>query len=429
YESLWVRLAKPYSGDTYGMHLPLLAGTEVAIAFEEGNPDRPYIAYALHDSRHPDHVTQANNKRNVIRTPANNKLRMEDERGKEHIKLSTEYGGKSQLNLGHLVDGSREQRGEGFELRTDQWGAIRAGKGIFISAEGRERAGSEQLDMQEAIAQLENARSEAQGLRHAELADIEKQTALLNETLKALKQQAVLISAPSGIAQVTPGSVQLSAGENLIATSGADGDISIGKSFRVAVRETLSLFAQRLGIKLLAAAGKVEVQAQSDAMDLLAQKQLTVASQDDRVVVTAKTELLLNCGGGYIRLKDGQIELGGPNNVLLKTAVVQRMSAASLNVPLPALPAVGPAVLELDLRDLDMSPVAHAAYTLTFEGGSVITGQLDENGYARHDDVPDEPANVHYELPPSKPEPQWDPWRSMLDESDIWVGTITGGNN
>ncbi|MCG8182346.1 type VI secretion system Vgr family protein, partial [Brenneria goodwinii] len=67
---------------------------------------------------------------------------------------STEYGGKSQLNLGHLVDGSREQRGEGFELRTDQWGAIRAGKGIFISAERRERAGSEQLDMQEAIAQL-----------------------------------------------------------------------------------------------------------------------------------------------------------------------------------------------------------------------------------------------------------------------------------
>ncbi|WP_121514278.1 type VI secretion system Vgr family protein, partial [Brenneria goodwinii] len=43
YESLWVRLAKPYSGDTYGMHLPLLAGTEVAITFEEGNPDRPYI--------------------------------------------------------------------------------------------------------------------------------------------------------------------------------------------------------------------------------------------------------------------------------------------------------------------------------------------------------------------------------------------------
>ncbi|WP_249719022.1 type VI secretion system Vgr family protein, partial [Proteus faecis] len=126
YESMPVRLAKPYAGDTYGMHFPLIQGTEVAIAFHEGDPDRPYIAHALHDSRRPDHVTDKNNTRNVIRTPANNKLRMEDKRGEEHIKISTEYGGKSQLNLGHIVDANRDKRGEGFELRTDSWGAIRA---------------------------------------------------------------------------------------------------------------------------------------------------------------------------------------------------------------------------------------------------------------------------------------------------------------
>lgn len=100
YESMPVRLAKPYGGDTYGIHFPLIQGTEVAVAFHEGDPDRPYIAHALHDSRHPDHVTEANHTRNVIRTPANNKLRMEDKRGEEHIKLSTEYGGKTQLNWG-----------------------------------------------------------------------------------------------------------------------------------------------------------------------------------------------------------------------------------------------------------------------------------------------------------------------------------------
>lgn len=44
-----------------------------------------------------------NHTRNVLRTPANNKLRMEDRRGEEHIKLATEYG-KTQLNSGHLVD-------------------------------------------------------------------------------------------------------------------------------------------------------------------------------------------------------------------------------------------------------------------------------------------------------------------------------------
>ncbi|WP_350307809.1 phage baseplate assembly protein V, partial [Photorhabdus viridis] len=37
-ESLWVRLARPYAGDTYGFHWPLLIGTEVAIAFEGGDP-------------------------------------------------------------------------------------------------------------------------------------------------------------------------------------------------------------------------------------------------------------------------------------------------------------------------------------------------------------------------------------------------------
>ncbi|HBV4311867.1 TPA: type VI secretion system tip protein VgrG, partial [Klebsiella pneumoniae] len=140
FESLWVRQSRPYAGDTYGLHLPLLAGTEVAIGFEDGNPDRPYIAGVLHDSAHGDHVTIRNDKRNVLRTPANNKIRLDDERGKEHIKLSTEYGGKSQLNLGHLVDSDRRPRGEGFELRTDSWGAIRAQKGIFISADGQVQA-------------------------------------------------------------------------------------------------------------------------------------------------------------------------------------------------------------------------------------------------------------------------------------------------
>lgn len=156
-ESMPVRLAKPYGGDVYGFHFPLIQGTEVAIAFHEGDPDRPYIAHALHDSRHVDPVTEKNSTRNVIRTPTNNKLRMEDKRGEEHIKLSTEYGGKTQLNLGHNVNAQRELRGEGAELRTDKWVSIRGGAGVFISADKQPSAGDRMLAMEEAIAQLENA--------------------------------------------------------------------------------------------------------------------------------------------------------------------------------------------------------------------------------------------------------------------------------
>ncbi|MCG8190871.1 DUF2345 domain-containing protein, partial [Brenneria goodwinii] len=161
-----------------------------------------------------------------------------------------------------------------------------------------------------------------------------------------------------------------------------DGDISIGKSFRVAVRETLSLFAQRLGIKLLAAAGKVEVQAQSDAMDLLAQKQLTVASQDDRVVVTAKTELLLNCGGAFIRIKDGQIELGAPNNALLKTPVVQRMGSASIEPPvLPQFNHVADYNIRFLMTDDMDKPYVKTDYIAYFPDGTYTKGTTDMQGY------------------------------------------------
>ncbi|MBJ9838855.1 type VI secretion system tip protein VgrG [Citrobacter freundii] len=337
YESMLLRLAKPYGGDTYGIHFPLIQGTEVAVAFHEGDPDRPYIAHALHDSRHPDHVTQENHTRNVIRTPANNKLRMEDKRGEEHVKLSTEYGGKTQLNLGHNVDAGRALRGEGFELRTDQWGAIRAGKGIFISADRQELAGGLQLDMHEAVANLQAALQDAKGIRSAaekakaELADIERQKALLMESMTDLKKQALLFSAPAGIAQVTPASIQLSSGENVIVTSGADTDVSVAKKFRLSVKETISLFAQWMGIKIFASKGKVEIQAQGDAMDLLAKKTLSIASKDEQVIITAATELVLSCGGAYIRLKDGEIEVGAPGSVRVKSIGIQKMAPAILN--------------------------------------------------------------------------------------------------
>ncbi|OSI13739.1 type VI secretion system Vgr family protein, partial [Neisseria dumasiana] len=102
-ESRPIRLAKPYAGPDYGQHFPLHEGTEVMLSFVQGNPDRPYISGVMHDSSHPDHVPADWNTRNVIRTWANNKLRMEDKQGQEHIKLATEYG-KTQLNLGHIVD-------------------------------------------------------------------------------------------------------------------------------------------------------------------------------------------------------------------------------------------------------------------------------------------------------------------------------------
>jgi type VI secretion system secreted protein VgrG len=280
-ESLWLRLARPYAGDTHGLHLPLICGTEVAIAFEQGDPDRPYIAHALHDSRHPDHVTllRSDYKRNVLRTPANNKLRMEDDRGKEHIKLSTEHSGKSQLNLGHLVDNEKDKRGEGFELRTDGWGAVRAGRGVFISADEQTKAQGKQLDMSAAVGRLQNAGDQLErisadaAISRADPADVQAQLDLLKQDLDALKSSVLLLSAPDGIALTSGKHLQLAAQENLMVNAGGHADISVVKKMFMGIGQGLSVFVRKVGLKLISNEGPVSIQAQNDRLELLARRE------------------------------------------------------------------------------------------------------------------------------------------------------------
>jgi type VI secretion system secreted protein VgrG len=338
-ESMPVRFAKPYGGDKYGFHFPLIQGTEVAIAFHEGDPDRPYIAHAMHDSRHVDHVTEANSTRNVIRTAGLNKLRMEDKRGEEHVKLSTEYGGKTQLNLGHNVNASRVLRGEGAELRTNDWVSVRGGKGVLLTADAQPDVGSKMLEMDRAVEQLTQALTLARSLQaavkgaKATVSDIDSQKTL-NDSLKYLNMPGMLASAPAGIGILSPETVRMASGGSSIGLmSGKNTDISTGQSFTVAASEAVSLFAQAAGMKMYAGAGKVDIQAQADAMNVSALQDITVASGQGSVKVNASKELILSCGGAYIKLSGGNIELGCPGNILLKAANVNQTGPATLDTP------------------------------------------------------------------------------------------------
>ncbi len=236
-------------------------------------------------------MTEANNTRNVIRTPANNKLRMEDKRGEEHIKLSTEYGGKTQLNLGHNVDANKTQRGEGFELRTDKWGAIRGGKGLFISADTQPGASGQMLEMDDAIAQLEQALTLARSMSKAAQTakatpgDTDFQQAL-NKSLSKMKAPGIVISAPDGIGLVSPKAIRVASGnESIAVVSGGNTDISSGKSFTVSARDTVSLFAQSTGMQFFAGNGKVDIRALADELAASAQKDVTITSTEGKVTV------------------------------------------------------------------------------------------------------------------------------------------------
>ncbi|MEA0484170.1 type VI secretion system tip protein VgrG [Escherichia coli] len=392
YESLWVRQSRPYAGDTYGLHLPLLAGTEVSIAFEEGNPDRPYIAGVKHDSAHTDHVTIQNYKRNVLRTPANNKIRLDDERGKEHIKVSTEYGGKSQLNLGHLVDAGKQQRGEGFELRTDLWGAVRAKKGIFISADAQDKAQGQVREMAPAMAILDGAQSQMKSLStdaqtaNADPADLSSQIALLQQSVKDLTQAAILLSAPKGMAIASGEHLQLAAAKNVIANAGNNADVGVVKNMFIGVGQALSVFVRKAGIKLFANKGAISVQAQNDLMELLAQKSIVITSTEDEIKITAKKKITLNGGGSYIRLDACGIEAGTPGEYNVKAGYYGRKPKAKLTPELMAFPVIesGEFNAKFLFTDDDGLPYANTKYIACFSDGTQKEGITDENGYTEN---------------------------------------------
>ncbi|MGU5742221.1 type VI secretion system Vgr family protein [Klebsiella pneumoniae] len=325
YAYLWLRLAKPYAGDTYGFHSPLIDGTEVAVVFDGGDPDRPYIAYALHDSEHPDHVTSENHTRNVWRTPANNKLRMEDKRGEEHIKLATEYG-KTQLNMGHLVNGQREKRGAGFELRTDEYGAVRAAKGLFLTADEQAKAQGPVLEMAPAINQINQANSQMQALNSAAeaagalICDINTQINFVTDKIKDLQSAVLLGSAPQGVALTSGEHLQLSSTRNTMINAGQHLDIGAMKNLSVTVEKALGLFVHKEGAKLVANQGNIEIQAQHNTMSLFSEKQLTVTSSEDEIIISTPETLTLNGGGSYLRLSKNGIEHGSSGEFIMKTS-------------------------------------------------------------------------------------------------------------
>ncbi|WP_428984040.1 DUF2345 domain-containing protein [Pantoea agglomerans] len=384
FESLWVRQSRPYAGDTYGLHLPLLAGTEVAIGFEDGNPDRPYISGVLHDSAHGDHVTIRNYKRNVLRTPKNNKIRLDDSENQEHIKISTEYGGKSQISLGHIVDSERKQRGEGFELRTDSWGAIRAQKGMFITADGQAKAQGQVLEMEPALARLSAALVEMESLAasaqqaQALAADVSRQQKLLKQKIEQLHEEVILGSAPKGMVLVSGEDMQLSASENLMLTAGKQLDIGAQKDFTLAAGKQLSLYS-REGAKLFSSNNDIDIQAQGGNITTWS-TQDTHISSGKKLVVTAQDELTLICGGSYIKIKGGNVEIGGPGKLLIKNTGIKKAGSGSMQSAMKSFEPESFDEKFIIRNALTQEPLPGKAYKITMPNGTVVTGITDALG-------------------------------------------------
>ncbi|ENC0944690.1 DUF2345 domain-containing protein, partial [Escherichia coli] len=350
--------------------------------------------------------------------PANNKLRMEDRRNEEHIKLATEYG-KTQLNSGHMVDSQGQLRGKGTELRTDEWGTLRAGKGLFVAADAQAKAQGEALDMEAALKeidrlnlqlqQLENAAERAQALK----ADIDSQIQMFEQRLKPLNE-AVLFSAPEGMALTSGEDMQLAAGQNLAVNAG--GDISTGTmgNLTALAGERLGLFARTGQLSLKSGEGAVDVQAQNGSMRLFAEKKLTLSSASD-ISFAGKKRITLIGGGSYLRLEAGKVEYGTTASYLRKVKRTMTAAAQSMSMAFPRMSTSHIYSAIYRLLDKHGNILVNIPCRLTTPSGQTVTGYSDNEGrsvpvYTRQQ----EDVELHFFV--KKPQPEETMW--FVGEND-----------
>ena len=79
--------------------------------------------------------------------------------------------------------------------------------------------------------------------------------------------------------------------------------------------------------------GAVTVQAQNDELQLNALKDATLTSSAGKVTIAAKEEILITCKGAYIKLSNGEVEIGSPKVVRVRAPlVVGGVKSAGVNM-------------------------------------------------------------------------------------------------
>ena len=437
--SCWIRVAVPWGGANWGHQYLPRVGQEVLVEFLEGDIDRPVVMAGLYNGSHrpptysgagslPANRTLAGIKSKEYKGNGYNELLFDDSTGELRAKLSSEHG-KTQHNQGYLIhprsEGKGQPRGEGFEQRTDKAGAIRAAQGLLLSTEAKAGASGKQLDREGALGQLDAAFALAQSLADSaaqqnadktetgkERQDAEGKAKAkgtqwhLKQALAAWEkgsntdpehkggakeqpdeagQQPILVaSAVAGIGITTPQSATFATGQNFDQVSARDTNQSTARRWIHNVGQSISLFVQgvkdKTAIKLYAARGKVEVQAQDGPMAVTGQKRVVLTACKSVQLWNAKKEILVTSGGGYIRIANGNIDIHCPGTVSVKGATHDWSGPSSMNPPLPKFNQGDFDRTFRLLNPLDGQPVANTRFRITRGDGSVVEGRTDAKG-------------------------------------------------
>ncbi|OTG88318.1 type VI secretion system protein [Acinetobacter sp. ANC 4558] len=334
-DSAWVDVLTPWAGEGYGARFLPRVGEIVVIDFFDGNIDRPFVTGRIHEAhRHPtkfdikgqlpDTKKLSGIRSKEVAGEGFNQLRFDDTTGQISAQLHSSHG-TTQLNLGNLShpkeQAQSDGRGEGFELRTDQWGAVRAGDGLLISTHRQDSAEGTHLDANQASSQLESNLNQAKALsevaKNQQTDPLEALDELKNfidqieqqdeKKAAAFKQALMIIAAPNSIAVSSHEDIHLSADRQISQSAGDSINLSTQKSLIAHAQNKISLFAAQDGFRAYAAKGKAEIQAQTDGIDVFARKGIQIISREDTIEIIAKKKIVLKGGESQLVIEGGGI--------------------------------------------------------------------------------------------------------------------------
>ncbi|HCQ9957700.1 type VI secretion system tip protein VgrG [Acinetobacter baumannii] len=402
-DSAWVDVLTPWAGEGYGARFLPRKDEIVVIDFFDGNIDRPFVTGRIHEAQRsptkfdikgqlPDTKKLSGIRSKEVGGSGYNQLRFDDTTGQISAQLHSSHG-SSQLNLGNLSHpkdkAESEGRGQGFELRTDEWGSIRAAKGILLTSESSEQAQGEQLtrsNIKENInfhTESNKYFKELASAHEVDEPDLGAQDTLKEKFDKWNESSDALVALHSESAMILDSkeSLQVAAKQNIDVSTPKNLQFFTGKSWIAKALDKISIFAKHAGIKIKSGEGDVEVAAQKGKMTLSSKQQMHVYSLNDFVRIESGKGILITAGGGYIKIQDGNIEIACPGLMELKAGQIQTKGGASLSSQLPAMPELKSQYDEhFILHYPDGEPAKNLKYRITAEDGQVFEGVSGEDG-------------------------------------------------
>ena len=413
----WLRCMSNWAGAQMGLEAIPRNGMEVVVACLDGNVDRMVIVGCLHNGHKlPSWQLPAQSALSGIRsrelTPGggnsaagrSNHVILDDTHGKIQAQIRSDHL-DSQLSLGHVCritnnTGRQDERGEGFGLETNGIGAVRATKGLLLSADHRAKAAGRLDARDELLGQLELALATIKQL--AELAttheagdtdtgpaqklldqikswDSDKTGAAASAASEA-NAGAIAITAPGGVAVSSPNSVTTSAGTSLDMVAMSDANISTGRKVLIRAAQGFVAFARQCGMKLIAGSGKVTLQAQDGEMDIGASKNVHMYSLETLLMQAKK--LVLRIDGAEITMDNGEITISATKPIKVKGPGFIFESGGGAQTNLPTMPH---SKLATDERtafvDSDGNALENIVYEVRDTAGAVLeSGKSIVNG-------------------------------------------------